>query len=251
MDIREKLKAYAESKNWKFIHARRDFQNLHGVTDFIYSQTEGLDTGETVLILDPVVRKFERDGILYSGNFLVLTNSPLDMDYEEKYLNYIQPLFGIINNALPNVLRCEYDLNAWQAIELVNQFDFNADGVSVSFSVKGYDFPALPTPIVTAAPTEGSAFYMGRGDYSLEFRTPADNDTELDGAEFVIEVSDSADFTNIIYTTTGIYQSSDFFEGMFYSYTVDSIEIYQNFYYRQKNVKDGVSSEWLELYFVV
>lgn len=138
MDLTETLKAFADSKGWKFIHARRDYQNLQSTTDFISSETETYGTGETFLFLDPVVRKPEGDGITYSGNFLILTNSDLDKDYDDKFEDYIKPLISIVAEELKSFLRCDYDINDLTILEVINVFDFNSDGVSVRFNLKGY-----------------------------------------------------------------------------------------------------------------
>lgn len=138
MDVIDALKNFATAKGWKFIHARRDYQNLTSVSDFIFSETEQFGDGETFMFVDPVKRDPRKDGIDYSGNFLILTNSDLDKSYDQKYNDYIKPLLPIVNDELYKTLNCTYDVNKLSTLEAINLFDFNADGLSVSFNLKGY-----------------------------------------------------------------------------------------------------------------
>lgn len=138
MDIIQVLEEFCILKDWNFIHARRDYQNLTDISSFIFSETENFATGETFLFLDPVIRKPRKDGVSFSGNFLVLTNSDIDKGYSEKFADYIEPLLAIISGDLLKTLNCTFDVENLTSIEAINMFDFNADGLSVSFSLKGY-----------------------------------------------------------------------------------------------------------------
>lgn len=136
--LKDKLKMFALSKGWRFVNARRDYQNLVDATNFVADEVEGYSVGETVLFLDPVIRKTEKDGIRYSGNFMVLTKSDFDDDYESRQIKYIDPLVEVVMKSMFNKLRCDFDVDGWQAIEVINVFDFNADGLSINFNLKGY-----------------------------------------------------------------------------------------------------------------
>lgn len=139
MEIRTVLKEWSENtKQWVFNHARRDYQNHQEITDFIYSESSSHSEGQTFLFLDPVVRRPLPNGVRYIGNFMILTNSDIDKDYDQKYQDYIEPLLDIFKKELFNLLRCSYDINNLSAIEVINVFDFNADGISVSFDLTGY-----------------------------------------------------------------------------------------------------------------
>ena len=139
MNLKEKLKQLAEKRGWRFVYARRDYQNLHDVTHFIEDEMQEAGLGETVLFLDPIVRKREGVGeIRHTGNFMVLTSSDLDDSYDHRTEKYIDPLIAEVMNEVPNELRCDFDIDDWTGIELINVFDFNADGLSIRFNLKGY-----------------------------------------------------------------------------------------------------------------
>jgi|SRR5690625_3186477 len=139
MNLKEKFKQLAEDRGWRFVYARRDYQNLHEVTDFISDQMQEAGQGETVLFLDPIVRRREDVGqVRHSGNFMVLTQSDLDDSYDDRTKNYIDPLINDVMGGLANELRCDFDIDEWVSIELINIFDFNADGISVRFNLRGY-----------------------------------------------------------------------------------------------------------------
>ena len=139
MNLKEKLKQLAEERGWRFVYARRDYQNLHDVTHFIEDEMQEAGLGETVLFLDPITRRRENVGeIRHSGNFMVLTKSDLDDTYDHRTKFYIDPLLDEVMHGLADELRCDYDIDDWTAIELINVFDFNADGLSLRFNLKGY-----------------------------------------------------------------------------------------------------------------
>lgn len=138
MDIKDKLESLATNYGWRFVHARRDYANLTDALAFVEDEAQKYGVGETILFLDPVVRDGTKtDGIGYSGNFMILTISDLDGTYDEKYKDFIEPLTPIIVEDMRNKLRCSYNINQWRAIEVINVFDINADGLSVNFNLKG------------------------------------------------------------------------------------------------------------------
>lgn len=138
MEVKNKLKDIATANGWRFVYARRDYQNLIDATQFISDQIANSGQGETVLFLDPLVRRSNDLGITYSGNFMVLTVSDFDDSYEDRMTNYIEPLIDKVMNKMKHQLRCNFDIEQWQSIEVINVFDFNADGLSVSFNLRGY-----------------------------------------------------------------------------------------------------------------
>lgn len=142
-EFKETLESFASANQWKTSYARRDYQNLIDIFDLLKSEAESHATGETFVIVDPIVRDPKQDPKLgkiidISGNFMVLTNSDLDGSYENKYQNYVKPIIDIVEGALLNNIRCSFDVKTWQIVEVVNAFDFNSDGVSVKFSLTQY-----------------------------------------------------------------------------------------------------------------
>lgn len=139
MDLSNHLKSYATSKNWRYEYARRDYQNLIDATDFVADAIEGYGVGETIMIVDPIRRSSENSGISYRGSFMVLTKSDLDDDYASRKTKYIDPLLDIILKEMKGFLLCNFDINQWEAIELINMLDWNADGLLVTYNLKGYE----------------------------------------------------------------------------------------------------------------
>lgn len=136
MDVKDKLQEIATANGWRFVYARRDYANLIDATAFISDEMADAGNGEIVLFLDPVVRKSEDLGMRYTGNFMVLTSSNLDMDYYTRSEKLIRPLIQKVMVEMKQKLRCVYDVDHWQSIEVINMFDFNADGLSVAFNLK-------------------------------------------------------------------------------------------------------------------
>lgn len=136
--LKEKIEAMAISNGWQFVYARRDYQNLTDVLDFVDDAMEGYGVGETFLFMDPIKYDGSKtDGITYSGTFMVLTKSDLDDDYESKYIKYVEPLKTNLLGSFKNQLRCDFSVNAWGAIEVINVFDLNADGLNITYNLKG------------------------------------------------------------------------------------------------------------------
>lgn len=138
MEAKDKFEALALANGWRFVHARRDYQNLTDALAFVNDSVGGYGLGETIFFLDPVICDgTTTDGISYSGNFMVLTKSDMDDTYENKYTKYIEPLKEVLFGSFKNNLRCSFEIKQWRAIEVINVFDINADGLSIQFNIKG------------------------------------------------------------------------------------------------------------------
>lgn len=139
MTIKEAFKSFADDQGWSFVYARRDYQNLHDSANFITDALEGVGIGETVLFLDPLRRAKGESGTDEAGFMMILTKSNHDQTYEERFDLYIDPLINIVMNTFYNKLRCSFDINEWRSTEVINMFDWNADGLLINFSTKGYE----------------------------------------------------------------------------------------------------------------
>ena len=139
MTVEAKLEILATARGWTFINARRDYQNLQGLVNFIADSMESFGVGETFLFLDPVVRgKKTTEFITYTGNFMVLTKSDLDeTTYADRKTKYIDPVIEIMYGAFYNSLRCDFKVLEWNSIEVINEFDLNGDGISMKFKLEG------------------------------------------------------------------------------------------------------------------
>ena len=134
-----KLNELATAQGWTFVNAPRSYQNLQDIANFIADTMEGVGVGETFLFLDPVIRaKKTSEYVDYSGNFMVLTKSDLDeTTYADRKTKYIDPVIDILYGTFYNKLRCDFSISDWRSIEVINVFDFNGDGVSMKFTLKG------------------------------------------------------------------------------------------------------------------
>lgn len=141
MDLKTKLESIANNITpvpWKPVYARKDYQNLIDATDFVADSIKGYAVGETMLVIDPIKRKNRKSNLDYSGYFMVLTKSNLDETYDEKYSLYIEPLLEIIHRTVYNSLNCDFDVIQLESTEVINMFDWNADGLLVTYQLKGY-----------------------------------------------------------------------------------------------------------------
>jgi len=139
MTAETKLETLAIARGWTFINARRDYQNLQELVNFIADSMEGYGVGETFLFLDPVIRgKKTTEFITYTGNFMVLTKSDLDeTTYADRKIKYIDPVIEIMYGAFYDNLRCDFKVLEWNSIEVINEFDLNGDGISMKFKLEG------------------------------------------------------------------------------------------------------------------
>ena len=128
------LKDTSTARSFEFMYARRDFQNL----------LDSLPTGQTHLILDPVeiTENFteynEVDTKQYTGQFMILVSSDIDKEtYEQRYIDEIQPLLVGALALIKDDLKCNgsIQIENWRTIELINMFDYNVDGISVTYTV--------------------------------------------------------------------------------------------------------------------
>lgn len=138
MEIKDTFEALAlaQSKPWGFEYSRNDYQNLIDSTDFIADALNTYATDETILFMDPVVEEINsRDVETYSGSFMVLTRSDLDLTYDERLTKFIEPIRDLIKVGFRNKLKCTYDVNTWRLTEVINAFDWNADGLLVTYNL--------------------------------------------------------------------------------------------------------------------
>lgn len=131
------LKQIALDNNWVFDYGRADFQNLYNDEPLLNA---------VHLFLDPVTRSIEKnesgetEALIYSGSFMLLLSSSIDVvDYNFKYENHIEPLLGAIgSDIIQNSLKCNNSINidAWETTEIINIFDYNLDGIVVTYKVR-------------------------------------------------------------------------------------------------------------------
>jgi hypothetical protein len=128
------LKAIAVANSYSFIYGRADYQNLH----------DELETGLEYIFLDPVVideqfDEFNRvEASTYSGSFMILVSSDIDKgDYDARYIDEIKPIIDGALVIIKEALKCggSVDFNSWRQVEVINLFDYNLDGVTVTYNI--------------------------------------------------------------------------------------------------------------------
>lgn len=131
----EILKAICLAEDWSFTYARTDFQNL-------FDEVEKV--GVPHIFLDPVVIEDVENDMnvieekVYSGSFMILASSDLDKDYEDRFQEYIKPLIDTAIVKVKESIRCGGEVvtfNLWRSVEVVNVFDYNFDGLIVSYNI--------------------------------------------------------------------------------------------------------------------
>jgi hypothetical protein len=129
------LKTICTAESFPFVYARRDFQNL-------YNEVEQKNVPH--LFLDPVIIEDVVndmnviEGKIYSGDFMVLVSSDIDEEsYDARYQNHIKPLIDSAVATIKETIRCgqEVTFNLWRTIEVINAFDYNFDGLIVSYNI--------------------------------------------------------------------------------------------------------------------
>ena len=99
---------------------------------------KGFGVDETIMFIDPIKRKNRKSNIDYAGYFMVLTRSNHDESYDERFAKHIEPLINLIHTTIFNSLNCEFDVLQLETTEVINVFDWNADGLLVNYNLKGY-----------------------------------------------------------------------------------------------------------------
>jgi hypothetical protein len=139
-DLVEILEQHSATLNWIFSYGNKANQNLMQAT---------LVPNKIYLILDPVKRKraFSEFGgtgdTTFTGSFLLLRASTIDQMYYEgqgtergKYKENIRGILGFYLESLEAILNCgDLKINDWSIVDIVDVFDFNADGVVVTYNI--------------------------------------------------------------------------------------------------------------------
>lgn len=130
----EILQAICTAEAWPFVYARKDFQNL-------FDEIEKKQVPH--LFLDPVIiEDVENDmnvveAKVFSGDFMILVSSDIDEEYNARYQNHIKPLIDSAIVKIKDSIRCGHKVtfNTWRTVEVINAFDYNFDGLIVSYNV--------------------------------------------------------------------------------------------------------------------
>lgn len=130
------FKDTAESNGWVFEYGRSDYQNLYN---------QEISGGTIHLFVDPIVidstfSDAGNESQTYTGKFMMLLSSDVDESYNDKYNDYIKPIMTNAIQTFKDELVCgEMTINKFQMMEVINLFNFNLDGVLVTYSISNND----------------------------------------------------------------------------------------------------------------
>lgn len=129
------LKQIADGNGWGFHYGRQDYQNLN----------DDIPEGVVQMYVDPIQTDSSftdvgNEMLSYSGKLMLLLSSDVDEDYQQKYINYIKPLFEDTRNLFIGAFACsDYEINSFKTVEIINLFDSNLDGLMITYSVTRID----------------------------------------------------------------------------------------------------------------
>jgi hypothetical protein len=127
----ELLKDLADLNGWVFEYSRSDYQNLY----------DEMTNDKLHLFVDPITidSTFSDSGTeskSYSGKYMLLVSSDIDETYKDKYINHIKPIIDTAATVIKQSFICdESTINKYSQVEVINIFDFNLDGVLVTYNV--------------------------------------------------------------------------------------------------------------------
>ncbi len=131
----EILKTISTTNSYPFVYARKDYANL-------FDELEQPDIPH--IFLDAVVIDStfdEQNGAeskTYSGSFMILASSDIDEeDYDIRYQTYMKPLLSGASETIKTAIQCDGSviITTWREIEIINVFDYNLDGIVVTYSL--------------------------------------------------------------------------------------------------------------------
>ncbi|WP_431137467.1 hypothetical protein [Psychroserpens mesophilus] len=133
------IKNICTTNEWVFTYAREDFANLYD------GEEQVDDTTPLVFLYPPLITETfgdynELESTNYTGDFLVLLSSDIDEeDYDYRYQTYIKPLINNTMITIKESIQCDNTLSivTWRITEVLNLFDFNLDGLLITYSVNG------------------------------------------------------------------------------------------------------------------
>lgn len=133
--MKEIIEQIAAANGWGFEYGRKDFLNL-------FNEVE--DKSKVYIFLEPsVIEDNDNDTGLtesqtFSGFMTVVYSSDIDEEsYEARYENYIKPIVSEAVKTLKEEIRCGQDVTftQWKKTEVINIFDYNLDGVIITYNL--------------------------------------------------------------------------------------------------------------------
>lgn len=139
------LQDYAQAKGWIYSYGRKANLNL------LTASTQ-LDNEKIYLLHEPSPRRPEMNstgsgikGYLFTGTIFLMVKSEKDMPYftevgndecRSKYVLYIEPLLEEWRKMVAGLSCDGLDILSFEAIDAVDVFDENRDGLIISYQVR-------------------------------------------------------------------------------------------------------------------
>lgn len=139
------LQQYATAKGWIYSYGRKSNLNL-------LAATTDLENQKIYLLHEASPRKPQKNAtgtgiqsILFTGYFFLMVKSEQDMPYfnekhndeaQSKYSLYIEPLLQEYLGMMKSFMCDDMDVKVFEAIDTVNLFDENRDGILVTYQVE-------------------------------------------------------------------------------------------------------------------
>jgi hypothetical protein len=149
----ELIKNITTNNKINFMYGSKDFQNLYDSDSMIGDDFDAsdfdfgdFDTGQIrpVLFLDPI-QITENSGeynivesTIYEGSFMLVLSSDIgEEDYNSRYEKYIKPMVNTYIKLIKEDIICNgnFLINTWRMVEVINAFDFNGDGIIVTYKL--------------------------------------------------------------------------------------------------------------------
>ena len=189
VNVYEILKALAASNDWVFDYGRSDYHNLFKGTE---------QKGVSHIFLDPVdsIDINNDSGFaeqrIYSGAFMILNSSNIDeLSYEDRYIDYIKPLESGDLKVVKDAIRCGYKgtVESWKYTEVINQFDYNFDGLLCTYKIR-LDFEEVQPPYLVTAiiPADGLSLVLTYSQALDEASVPSLIDYIINGTASVFNL---------------------------------------------------------------
>lgn len=230
------MKAYLESiatdNDWLFIHARADYLQYDQEDT---NDPSNLTDGQVFIGLDPVNDRHNispqygtRQGLRWTGRFMILMRSEIDESYEDKFDNYISTVDEHLKT-IEKALACQgLTLNSWQPTDIINGLFENLDGKVVTFDVsKDADKGETPNRLTTLTLSSNSETVASGVEITqIDITTDQDAVVTLEGVHAGLTLTkNNSKSWKITGSTVSALSFAVQARGVFGGYKADAVDI--------------------------